>query len=167
MGLRRQFCTGEYLKHGKPIGYKGSNFHRVIKGFMIQGGDFLNGDGTGSASIYGDKFADENFEVKHTEPGLLSMVRTHCREHDTHDTQRTHSPVAVRTCLQANSGPNTNGCQFFITCDACDWLDNKHVVFGKVIEDGLRVVRMIENVSTIGSNNKPKLPIAITQCGQY
>ncbi|ELR22208.1 peptidylprolyl isomerase H, putative [Acanthamoeba castellanii str. Neff] len=136
----RQFCTGEYLKHGKPIGYKGSNFHRVIKGFMIQGGDFLNGDGTGSASIYGDKFADENFEVKHTEPGLLSM---------------------------ANSGPNTNGCQFFITCDACDWLDNKHVVFGKVIEDGLRVVRMIENVSTIGSNNKPKLPIAITQCGQY
>lgn len=69
--------------------------------------------------------------------------------------------------LQANSGPNTNGCQFFITCDACDWLDNKHVVFGKVIEDGLRIVRMIENVSTIGSNNKPKLPVIITQCGQY
>ena len=86
----------------------------------------------------GDKFDDENFETKHTAPGLLSM---------------------------ANSGPGTNGCQFFITCDACDWLDNKHVVFGKVI-DGMLTVRKIENVS-VGANSKPKLPIVISQCGEF
>ena len=104
---------------------------------MIQGGDFVRGDGTGCMSIYGDKFDDENFDLKHTGPGLLSM---------------------------ANSGPGTNGCQFFITCDACDWLDGKHVVFGKVI-DGMLTVRKIENV-TVGANSKPKLPISITQCGE-
>lgn len=87
----------------------------VIKDFMVQGGDFIKGDGTGSMSIYGDKFADENFQVKHTGAGLLSM---------------------------ANSGPNTNGCQFFITCDKCDFLDGKHVVFGKLV-DGLLTLRKI------------------------
>jgi len=136
----RQLCTGEILQNKKPMGYKGSLFHRIIKGFMIQGGDFIHSDGTGSFSIYGGKFDDENFKVKHTEPGLLSM---------------------------ANSGANTNGCQFFITCDPAEWLDGKHVVFGRVIEDGLRIVRMIENVTVVGQNNKPKLPIAIAQCGQY
>lgn len=133
----RQLCTGEFRKDGVPQGYKGATFHRVIKDFMIQGGDFIEGDGTGCNSIYGASFADENFKLKHDTPGLLSM---------------------------ANSGPNTNGCQFFITCAKCDFLDGKHVVFGKVT-DGLLVVRKIENVST-GANNKPILPVVITQCGE-
>ncbi|KAG2183666.1 hypothetical protein INT43_006674 [Umbelopsis isabellina] len=115
----RQLCTGEYKRNGVPQGFKNCLFHRVIKDFMVQGGDFLKGDGTGSMSIYGDKFADENFEVKHTGAGLLSM---------------------------ANSGPNTNGCQFFITCDKCDFLDGKHVVFGKLV-DGLLTLRKIASTS--------------------
>mmetsp|Transcript_4268 Transcript_4268/g.6541 ORF Transcript_4268/g.6541 Transcript_4268/m.6541 type:complete len:106 (+) Transcript_4268:91-408(+) len=104
---------------------------------MIQGGDFVKGDGTGRLSIYGDKFADESFDMKHTAPGLLSM---------------------------ANSGPNTNGCQFFITCAPSDWLDGKHVVFGKVI-DGLLTIRKVENVA-VGPNNKPKLACVISECGE-
>uniref|UniRef100_A0A3P9J2P9 Peptidyl-prolyl cis-trans isomerase n=1 Tax=Oryzias latipes TaxID=8090 RepID=A0A3P9J2P9_ORYLA len=126
-----------FRKDGVPIGYKGCTFHRVIKDFMIQGGDFVNGDGTGVCSIYRGPFADENFKHKHSAPGLLSM---------------------------ANSGPGTNGCQFFLTCTKCDWLDGKHVVFGKVV-DGLLIMRKIENVPT-GPNNKPKLPILIAQCGE-
>ncbi|KAI9317709.1 peptidyl-prolyl cis-trans isomerase H [Dichotomocladium elegans] len=133
----RQLCTGEYKRNGVPQGFKNCLFHRVIKDFMVQGGDFIKGDGTGSMSIYGDKFEDENFTVKHTQAGLLSM---------------------------ANSGPNTNGCQFFITCDKCDFLDGKHVVFGHLV-DGLLTLRKIENVST-GQNNRPKLPVRITECGQ-
>ncbi|EAA04625.2 peptidyl-prolyl cis-trans isomerase H isoform X1 [Anopheles arabiensis] len=134
----RQFCTGEYKKDGVPIGYKGSSFHRVIKDFMIQGGDFVNGDGTGVMSIYGTPtFPDEHFLLKHDAPGLLSM---------------------------ANSGKDTNGCQFFITCSKCNFLDYKHVVFGRVL-DGLLIMRKIENVPT-GPNNKPKLPVVISQCGQ-
>ncbi|XP_010509169.1 PREDICTED: peptidyl-prolyl cis-trans isomerase CYP22 [Camelina sativa] len=134
----RQFCTGEHRKAGKPLGYKECQFHRVIKDFMIQSGDFLKNDGSGCVSIYGHKFDDENFTAKHTGPGLLSM---------------------------ANSGPNTNGCQFFITCAKCDWLDNKHVVFGRVLGDGLLVMRKIENVA-IGPNNRPKLAVLITECGE-
>ncbi|KAL0007207.1 hypothetical protein SO802_008709 [Lithocarpus litseifolius] len=134
----RQFCTGEYRKAGLPVGYKGCQFHRVIKDFMIQAGDFLKGDGSGCVSIYGHKFEDENFVAKHTGAGLLSM---------------------------ANSGPGTNGCQFFITCAKCDWLDNKHVVFGRVLGDGLLVVRKIENVAA-GPNNRPKLACVIAECGE-
>lgn len=133
----RQFCTGEYRKDSVPIGFKGATFHRVIKDFMVQGGDFVNHDGTGIMSIYGGKFADENFILKHDSAGLLSM---------------------------ANSGKDTNGCQFFITCDKCEYLDGKHVVFGRVL-DGLLVMRKIENVP-VGINNKPKLPIVISQCGE-
>uniref|UniRef100_A0A452V3Y0 Peptidyl-prolyl cis-trans isomerase n=1 Tax=Ursus maritimus TaxID=29073 RepID=A0A452V3Y0_URSMA len=132
-----QFCTGEFRKDGVLIVYKGSTFHRVIKDFMIQDGDFVNGDGTGVASIYRGPFADENFKLRHSAPGLLSM---------------------------ANSGPSTNGCQSFITYSKCDWLDGKHAVFGKII-DKLLVMRKIENVPT-GPNNKHKLPVVISQCGK-
>ncbi|KAF7355700.1 Peptidyl-prolyl cis-trans isomerase [Mycena sanguinolenta] len=132
----RQLCTGEYRVNSRPQGYKHATFHRVPN-FMCQGGDFLKGDGTGSFSIYGDKFPDENFQEKHTGPGLLSM---------------------------ANSGPNTNGCQFFITTAKCEFLDGKHVVFGKVI-DGMLTLRKIEAVQT-GPNNRPKLVVKITECGE-
>lgn len=105
---------------------------------MIQSGDFIHNDGTGYTSIYnGAMFADENFNLKHDSAGLLSM---------------------------ANSGPNSNGSQFFITCAKCSFLDNKHVVFGRVL-DGMLIVRKIENVPTI-SNNKPRLPAIISQCGE-
>ncbi|KAI9347284.1 peptidyl-prolyl cis-trans isomerase H [Obelidium mucronatum] len=134
----RQLCTGEYKRNGVPQGYKNCTFHRIIKDFMVQGGDFLKGDGTGSMCIYGgDTFPDENFTLKHSSPGLLSM---------------------------ANSGPNTNGCQFFITCAKTDFLDGKHIVFGRLI-DGLLTLRKIENVPT-GPNNKPKVPVIITECGE-
>ncbi|PVU91047.1 hypothetical protein BB559_004334 [Furculomyces boomerangus] len=133
----RQLCTGEYRIDGKPQGYKGCSFHRIIKGFMVQGGDFIKGDGTGSLSIYGKSFLDENFNIKHSGPGLLSM---------------------------ANSGKDTNGCQFFITCEKAEFLDGKHVVFGKLI-DGLLTLRKIENVPT-GPNNRPRLPVVVSECGE-
>uniref|UniRef100_A0A3P8T7Q0 Peptidyl-prolyl cis-trans isomerase n=1 Tax=Amphiprion percula TaxID=161767 RepID=A0A3P8T7Q0_AMPPE len=132
-----------FRKDGVPIGFKGCTFHSAADCFNVQLVELsltlccVQGDGTGICSIYRGPFADENFRLKHSAPGLLSM---------------------------ANSGPGTNGCQFFITCTKCDWLDGKHVVFGKVV-DGLLIMRKIENVPT-GPNNKPKLPILIAQCGE-
>ena len=134
----RALCTGEKGegKSGKPLHYKGCAFHRLIKDFMLQGGDFTKGDGTGGESIYGEKFEDENFKAKHLKRGQLSM---------------------------ANAGKNTNGSQFFITFKKTEWLDNAHVVFGQVVK-GLELLDELEAIPT--ESDKPTTPIVIADCGE-
>jgi peptidylprolyl isomerase len=135
----RALCTGEKGKgkSGKPLHFKGSKFHRVIPQFMLQGGDFTRGNGTGGESIYGGKFDDENFKFTHDGPGVLSM---------------------------ANSGPNTNGSQFFLTTVKTQWLDGRHVVFGRVVE-GINVVKAIEKLGS--RSGAPSRTIEIADCGEF
>ena len=123
-------------KHGKPLHYKGSVFHRIITDFMCQGGDFTRGNGTGGESIFGAKFEDENFNLRHDAPGVLSM---------------------------ANAGPATNGSQFFLTTVEAPWLDGKHVVFGYVTS-GMDVVKTMERYGT--DTGKTSAPVLIANCGQ-
>ncbi|KAL2216589.1 cyclophilin type CYPA peptidyl-prolyl cis-trans isomerase [Thermoascus aurantiacus ATCC 26904] len=129
----------ELCRRPKGEGYKGSTFHRIIPQFMIQGGDFTRGNGTGGRSIYGEKFPDENFKYKHDRPGILSM---------------------------ANAGPNTNGSQFFITTVVTSWLDGKHVVFGKVADDeSMKVVKEIEALGSQSGAVRSAVKPTIVDCG--
>ncbi|KAL3625422.1 hypothetical protein CASFOL_030876 [Castilleja foliolosa] len=134
----RALCTGEKGtgQSGRPLHYKGSSFHRLIPNFMCQGGDFIAGDGSGGESIYGRRFADENFFRKHTEPGILCM---------------------------SNNGPGTNSSQFIISTVKAEWLNDKYVVFGKVVE-GLHLVKEMANIGSCGT--KCYKPVVIADCGE-
>jgi cyclophilin family peptidyl-prolyl cis-trans isomerase len=132
----RVLCTGEQASTNPALHFKGTKFHRVIPGFMAQGGDTTKGNGTGGLSIYGNKFDDENFKVKHDKPGVLSM---------------------------ANAGPKTNGSQFFICFTPTPWLDGKHVVFGNVTK-GMEIVKAIEKVGT--PSGQVNNTVQIVDCGE-
>jgi peptidyl-prolyl isomerase H (cyclophilin H) len=134
----RQLCTGEFRPRGVPVGFRDSPFHRIIPGFIAQGGDCDKRDGTGSISIYGHTFADEESAFSFSDAGIVAM---------------------------ANSGPNTNGCQFFISLDSADDLDGRYVAFGRVIE-GMFVLRQIESVPLIPDTETPAMPVSISQCGE-
>merc|ERR1712194_610265 len=137
----RALCTGEKAAEDPALSYKGCVIHRVIEGFMMQGGDTTMGNGSGGKSIYGEKFADENLTISkdaHTKRGLLSM---------------------------ANAGPNTNGSQFFLTFAPTPHLDGKHVIFGELLEGGEEAMSMVEGAETDGSNNRPLKSIKIVDCG--
>mmetsp|Transcript_19228 Transcript_19228/g.22064 ORF Transcript_19228/g.22064 Transcript_19228/m.22064 type:complete len:190 (-) Transcript_19228:135-704(-) len=134
----RKLCigAGDAKTANTKLHYKGSHFHRIIPGFMAQGGDFTRGNGTGGESIYGAKFPDENFKIKHDRPGLLSM---------------------------ANAGPNTNGSQFFITFVECPWLDGKHTVFGALV-GSKQLLNELEYCGS--QSGQPKKRVTITDCGE-
>ncbi|CDJ40298.1 peptidyl-prolyl cis-trans isomerase H, putative [Eimeria tenella] len=179
----RQFCTGEHKMNSVPVGYKNVKFHRVLKGFMIHGGDFVKGDGTGSLSIYGSSFPLEAppppeaiqgltgsaataaaakaiaaGSVPHFRAGLLCMANSAASS--SKQQQQPQDPKQQ----QQRSG--TNGCQFFITCGSCLWLDGRNDVFGQVIgRDSYQVLRKIEHVST-DAQGMPKVDITITECGE-
>ncbi len=133
-----KLCTGEVARGHRPLGYKGAQFHRVVRNFIAQGGDIANHDGTGATTVWGTRFfADEGFYFNHDRAGMLSM---------------------------ANSGPNTNGSQFLVTLGPSHDLDHKHVCFGQLV-DGLHVLRAIEAVHT-NASSKPILPVQIAECGE-
>ena len=182
----RALCTGEkgVGKAGKPLHFKGSSFHRIIPQFMLQGGDFTRGDGTGGESIYGEKFADENFKLKHTGPGTLSMANagaprtpgmrerssTTClspaRESGPPRAHLASSPprASTRDSRRATrTGPDTNGSQFFICTVKTPWLDGRHVVFGTVLE-GMSVVEAVEKIGS--SSGKPSVAVTIADSGE-
>ena len=134
----RALCTGEKSTSKEKLGFAGSGFHRIIPNFMIQGGDFTHHNGTGGKSIYGVKFEDENFTLKHTRAGLLSM---------------------------ANAGRNTNGSQFFVTTAKTAWLDGKHVVFGKVTKN-YELVKAVEAVGTQGGSPQAGYKVVVKAAGE-
>ena len=179
----RALCTGEkgMGKKGKPLHFKDSIFHRIIPNFMIQGGDFTDFRGTGGESIYGNKFEDENFNLKHEGPGTLSMVRMDFVNFFFFSVfpfffkvnQKKiltlffclllHSLLIIPNITQANSGPDTNGSQFFICTVKTAWLDGKHVVFGRVIE-GMDVIKKVESVGS--GRGTPSKEVKIVDSGE-
>ncbi|CDJ58789.1 peptidyl-prolyl cis-trans isomerase H, putative [Eimeria maxima] len=176
----RQFCTGEFKMNSVPVGYKNVHFHRVLKGFMVHGGDFVKGDGSGSLSIYGSSFPLESPAMTEAVQGLSGAAATAaaakaiaagCVPHFraglvcmANSAAASSKQQQQQPQQQQRSG--TNGCQFFITCGPCLWLDGRNDVFGQVIgRDSYQVLRKIEHVST-DAQGKPRVDITITECGE-